>query len=149
MGYTNYHQAAEATRDIAKDARKIVDTAQSEGVGIFGPDGTGEPIITAKEIAFNGDVTQDFDHETFGLYAPDHEMHGHPLAGFTKTAHKPYDAAVIAVLISTYLRTGLESSCDNGGDADSEEITNGINLFERAVRPLTPPERKAVKRMYS
>lgn len=149
MGYTNYYRGAVATAEIAEDARKIIETAQADGIGIFGPLGTGEPIITATEIEFNGDASQDLDHETFGLYTEGHEMFGHPLAWFTKTARKPYDAAVVAVLISANLRSGQETTCDNARDADSEEIVNGINLFEKAVRPLTDAERKSIKEMYS
>lgn len=147
MGYTNYHRGAVATPEIAEDARKIVATAQSEGIDLYGPDGTGEPVITATEIAFNGDASQDLDYETFGLYSEGHELHGHPLTGFTKTARMPYDAAVVAVLISAHLRTGSGASCDNV--ADSEEVRSGISLFEKAVRPLTNDERKSIEEMYS
>lgn len=149
MGYTNHHRGAVATAEIAEDVRKIVATAQADGIGIFGPDGNGEPIISATEISFNGDASECLDYETFGLYAEEHELHGHPLTGFTKTSRMPYDAAVVASLISARLRTGRASSCDNGGMADSEEITNGITLFEKAVRPLTDAERKSIKEMYS
>lgn len=149
MGYTNYHGGAVATAEIAEDVRKIVATAQMDGVGIFGPDGNGEPIITATEISFNGDASECLDHDTFGLYAEGHELHGHPLTTFTKTNRRPYDAAVVASLISARLRTGREATCDNGGRADSEEVTDGINLFEKAVRPLTDAERKNIEEMYS
>lgn len=149
MGYTNHHQGAVATAEIAEDVRKIVATAQADGIGIFGPDGNGEPIISATEISFNGDASECLDYETFGLYAEEHELHGHPLTGFTKTDRMPYDAAVVAVLISAHLRTGAGSTCDNGRDADTEEITNGISLFEKAVRPLTDGERQSVREMHS
>lgn len=149
MGYTNYHRGTVATAEIAEDARKIVATAQSEGIGIHGPNGAGEPIISATEISFNGDASECLDYETFGIYAEEHELHDHPLTGFTKTDRMPYDAAVVAVLIAAHLRTGAGASCDNGGDADSEEIMNGISLFEKAVRPLTDAERKNIEEMYS
>lgn len=147
MGYTNYHRGVTPTREIAEDARKIIATAQGDGIAICGPAGKGEPVLTAQEISFNGDASKDQDYESFTLYAEDHPHSGTPLSQFCKTGHRPYDAAVIATLVSAFIREQQSSSSDGKFGLD-KEIAAGIALFERAVRPLTAEERVDVEAMF-
>lgn len=96
MGYTNYFNTE---KTITADARAkmvtFVNTAITliPDIKICGWDGKGEPTITNKSIMFNGDEAEGLDHETFSLYGDGKTFN------FTKTACKPYDVLVKAVLM--------------------------------------------------
>lgn len=112
MGYTHYwyrpvnnagsdHQYAELRMDTAR----IITTAINQGIEVRGPFGVGQPEFSGERFAFNGSVEDDQWHETFSWKR-------YPKLGgwetgdetketfdFCKTAYKPYDAVVTAVLI--------------------------------------------------
>jgi hypothetical protein len=84
------------------------------GCRICGPEGSGEPIVTADCVSFNGDAearTQgpwgrdDLSHESFDLprTLDPADYRGKPRRGryfqFCKTARKPYDVLVTAALV--------------------------------------------------
>jgi len=79
-------------------------------IKICGGDGTGKPTFNKEMIYFNGDATHDLDHETFLIEPKKKEW------DFCKTAHKPYDLLVCAVLIAAHEHLGYEVSSD--GDLD-------------------------------
>ena len=60
---------------------------------LCGGNGEGEPVFDPNGIIFNGDDSIDLAHETFAVYPK-------PFNDFCKTARKPYDLMVCAVLLS-------------------------------------------------
>lgn len=101
---------------------------------ICGGDGTGEPEITEKRIAFNGTDEGDLGHETLGFNA----VRVLPYAGAAqdrlgwdccKTAHKPYDVVVTAALTFLYADWDFDVSSD--GDVGDWEA--GVKLAEEAL----------------
>ena len=116
MGYTHYwaydpnaDEWNDAFDDIADDVRAIADLTGIALIEYWQAETGSGPIITGTEIRFNG-AGKD-GHEDFELLSagPDaaaalvrcHEIHGFQgyLWTFGKTARKPYDAIVCAVLI--------------------------------------------------
>lgn len=96
--------------NLALDTKRIIDEATKQGIVICGGTGEGKPEFTEGSFSLNGDATQGLDHETFfweGLpeqpewqtkhYA--NTEHKNDIFDFCKTAHKPYDAVVTAVLL--------------------------------------------------
>ena len=110
MGYTHYVRrpvknagSAYFYAKLALDAKRLCDFANANGIRIRNGMGEGEPEFTEFHFSINGDASQGLDHETFfwaGI--PEHpewrkgEKH---YFDFCKTAMKPYDAAVTAILI--------------------------------------------------
>jgi hypothetical protein len=97
---------------------------------IKGGDGTGRPEIGNDRIVFNGDGTKDEDHETMCL-----ERQGGGF-NFCKTARKPYDRYVKAVLVvaNYYAPGALKVTCD--GDNEPDCWTEGVAIAKQYV-PLT------------
>jgi hypothetical protein len=89
---------------------------------IKGGNGTGRPIIDNSDIVFNGDNSKNEDHGTFRL-----SKNGNGF-NFCKTARKPYDRFVKAVLIvaNFYAPGALEVSCD--GDDEPDCWTEGLQI---------------------
>ena len=110
MGYTHYFENKGHKDDqknflkVLAEAKKLYESLpeHSESAGgyssddplkICGCDGEGEPEFEVDCICFNGDASVNLDHEGF-LVIPE------PFNDFCKTARKPYDLLVCAVLIS-------------------------------------------------
>jgi hypothetical protein len=89
---------------------------------VKGGSGTGRPIIDNSDIIFNGDATKEEDHETFHL-----QKNGSGFQ-FCKTARKPYDRYVKAVLVvaNFYAPGALKVSCD--GDDEPDCWTEGVRI---------------------
>ena len=109
MGYTHYWSYDEnfnrqrLSRALL-DTAKIVKAVRERGIVLCGGLGEGEPDISEWGILLNGDKSQELDHETF-MFPMDKELvveakalHG-GLWDFCKTARKPYDLAVCAILL--------------------------------------------------
>lgn len=138
MGYTHYWEGSEVDEQAVKEAENII---KSSGVTIKGWDGEEDPVVTVGEIRINGDASMDHDHETFHV--------GHGLnAGFEfcKTARKPYDRVVGAILIALFVRDEV-TDLSSDGYYDEQEWQEAISLFEEAVRPLTDEEHEELKRI--
>jgi hypothetical protein len=126
MGYTHYWEhgpiARTVFRDLADDARRIVDMARSAGYTVAGPMGTGEPKFDDFGISLNGSQDLWEDHETFELTpnATDFD--------FCKTARKPYDAVVCAILLRASLRVPGFIVKSNG-DIDGDDWAEGRLLY--------------------
>jgi len=112
MGYTHYYSFVPASPEfrsafpqLLADTRQILDDLTAKGVPTAGPMGDGQPMLTANVIAFNGVGPED-DYESFALetgqdpsiarHAPDGQTF---VWTFCKTARRPYDLAVAAVLL--------------------------------------------------
>ena len=96
---------------------------------VKGGDGTGRPCIDNTDIIFNGDGSKEEDHETFRL-----EKNGNGF-NFCKTARKPYDRFVKAMLVvANYFAPGaLEVTCD--GDDEPDCWTEGVRIAEIYAKP--------------
>lgn len=122
MGYTHYYYKDEEEHDqetwnsFLKDVKKIVKNLPEHSTSsggyhskdpliIAGWDGEGKPSFTKNMIKFNGGGG--FDHETFSIYRVVDEQERERARNlgrkdffeFCKTARKPYDLLVQAVLI--------------------------------------------------
>jgi hypothetical protein len=95
MGYTHYWKSAGFTpaqwKTLQFAARVIAERSKAAGAPLAGWAGKGQPTINGKAIRLNGVDPDSF--ETFAL---------EPRASrfsFCKTGRRPYDAAVVALLI--------------------------------------------------
>lgn len=142
MGYTHYFPGLTATPAVIADARTIIDASL---VTICGPLGQGLPILDeADGILLNGFEAADEDYETFhlrGTVEPEYPE----LSAFCKTAHKPYDVVVTAILISAAVHSLEDSQGQVRSDGRWDNWAAGVELFEQAVRPMTVDERIALE----
>jgi hypothetical protein len=110
MGYTHYWYRppaieAAAFARITADVRRLLPALADRQVRLAGPDGTGAPIVTAEDIAFNGLTARNEDGEAFWFpRVRDPRMWERPgpdgrFFAFCKTGRAPYDLAVQATLI--------------------------------------------------
>lgn len=109
MGYTHYWTDRGQGHEIPPEAvtliRKITEEAHRQGLIQREHDDPRPPIVTAREVRFNG--VGEEGHETFCF------MPGEQSFCFCKTARKPYDAIVMRVLLVLgYHRPGLEIRSD-------------------------------------
>ena len=96
---------------------------------IKGADGTGEPLFCPYDgIIFNGDSSIDMDHETLCLIPFDTDN----LNFFCKTARKPYDLLVKAVLISAKRHFGKNMTLDSDGEISDWKET--IQLYQDTLK---------------
>ena len=138
MGYTHYFEGLTATAEVIADARNIIDASP---VTVCGPGGQGLPQLDAADgIWLNGFEAADEDYETFFLRGTDEPEHPE-LGAFCKTGRRPYDVVVTAILISAALHVGSTVRSDGRWD----NWGAGVDLFERAVRPLTEDEKIALE----
>ena len=109
---------------LSKEAARVASIAWSEdlaGAGIcFEYDEPEkDPEFTAELIRFNGKSGE--GHETFLLTADPSDFN------FCKTAQKPYDIVVVAILCLLAHRTNVEVSSDGG----ISDWTDGLALAQR------------------
>jgi hypothetical protein len=142
MGYTHYFPGLTATAEVIADARKII--AESP-VTICGPDGQGLPVLNeAKGIRLNGFEADGEAYETFHLPGTKPPRYA-DMWTFCKTEQKPYDVVVTAILIAAAVRSPELAAEALGSDGDWDDWTDGVDLFERSVRPLTEDEKIALE----
>jgi hypothetical protein len=143
MGYTHYWtQLRDFTGDewdeLCRDVRLILkDVQHVQGVALaaeWDEAGT-QPEVTGDKIRFNG--IGDDGHETFYIERvrrlEDYQTPGRLGWAFCKTAQKPYDLAVVAIL--AYLES---ISADGKGfsvssDGDGQDWLEGVELAKRAL----------------
>lgn len=120
MGYSHYYENFSKLPDEAVDAIKGVFTENAEIVQREYDDPT-TPLVTNDTVRFNG--VGDDGYETFLL-----EGSGW---NFCKTANKPYDKVVVAVLCicDNYLEDFCWSS-----DGGFEELKEGISLAKQYIK---------------
>lgn len=139
MGYTHYwtqrrgytaeqwEQICEDVAVILKDAQHVQGIALGDGVGEVGS----SPVISGGCIHFNG-IAGD-SHETFKIYRkrPKKEPYQSRCGSdFCKTARKPYDLAVTAILC--YLATVAESHSVSS-DGHGKDWIAGLEEAKRAL----------------
>lgn len=151
MGYTHYFPGLKTNEIFAEGVRDIVAAAEELGIKVCGADGYGEPIVTGDLIALNGDAESGLDYESFVIDGEDG-------FSFCKTARRPYDAVVTAILICAIVGEfdGCEGIATDGGwddwvspgrhDGTGESRPNGFEVYERAFgERLTDAEIARVK----
>ena len=134
MGYTHYFQQKLPVTEqqwlkITKAASAIIDEAIKRGIPLAyeWDEPHFAPSVTPVLIRFNG--IGDDGHETF-LLARDSEP-GRTAGDkyrfqFCKTAHKPYDIAVVAILTLCHRYTN--GAWDIGSDGEPDEWKDGVAL---------------------
>jgi hypothetical protein len=138
MGYTHYWTPKQTSekkfKEFSETCKKLHDNLpeRSESAGdyfndkpivIKGWDGTGEPIFDEKQVRFNGDESENLNHETFAIDFPDTDWN------FCKTARKPYDLLVSACLLAAKQILGYEIS----SDGDMEDWKPAIEFYNSVV----------------
>jgi hypothetical protein len=152
MGYTHYwYQKRDFTREewkqiaVTSRAVSLISThgADSPPITIRGWDGTGKAQFTNDEITFNGDRDNAEDHETFRLNRVMPDLTTQPWrveAGKTdyfascKTAQKPYDILVCAVLLIA--KHVAPTAIDYSSDGDKEEWRGAELLANKTLPPV-------------
>lgn len=138
MGYTHYwtvkRNIPKATwATITTDVRAIVKHAIENHIGLVVESDSNEaPEITEEHFCFNG--AGDAGHETFFvsrvIRAPEYQD-DNPKWTFCKTAQKPYDIAVTAIL--AYLDSIHPGLYVVTSDGDLHEWSPGIALARAAL----------------
>lgn len=137
MGYSHRFRNAVATAEVIDDANAILSLTSVE---VAGPAGTGSPELSLSDgILLNGSAAKNEDYETFHLVGTNGDEYGG--SWFCKTARRPYDEVVTAILVSAFLHTGAGVTTDGTW----ENWQPGIALYEMAVRPLTEDEKIALE----
>lgn len=130
MGYTHYWDQSRALTDeewaqVLDATGKIVKAANKRGIVLGNWLGEHAPVVTGNEVAFNGDAACGHDHESFVIKQKDAEW------TFCKTARKPYDLAVTAVL--AYLASAHHSVFSVSSDGGAAEWEDGCMLASEAL----------------
>lgn len=144
MGYTHYiyrpvknSGSAYFYGKLALDAKKLCDHANANGIRIRNGEGLGEPEFTEGSFAINGDAKafnngRDLAHETFywaGIpEQPEHRKVESDYFSFCKTAYKPYDAVVTAILIRA--KTIYGDCVRISSDGDWQEWQAGREMYQ-------------------
>jgi len=146
MGYTHYFTRDERNvgsrfmfTQLSEDAKRIIQQAQTEGIEVCGWNGKGKPEFTEDYFSLNGTEVGGYDHETFRWEAtptqPEWhkeyfggENERHDIPEFCKTAYKPYDAVVTAILIRAKVIYGQLIRI--GSDGSWDEWETGRDLYE-------------------
>lgn len=149
MGYTHYFNLGKKPTqkkwDVFTKECKVLhdnlpDHTNSAGgfyedhlIIIRGGNGFDKPEITNDHILFNGDGSQDLDHETFYLEKT--------CSDFCKTARKPYDLLVFACLISANRNVGLlfgsDGFTDYKGVKHCKDLLPAMNYYNETIKPET------------
>lgn len=113
MGYTHYYRGPVVlSPTVLVQVKAIIKVARGQDIHIRGGSGTGRPTVTANEIRLNGNAVEDLDYETF-MVTPEGKR------SFCKTARRPYDAVVGAILILlSETNVDFTVSSDGGWDGD-------------------------------
>jgi len=147
MGYTHYYTPKAATdskwekfvttcKTLHKNLPKTTNTAggyhENDKLVICGGIGTGLPQIDINGVIFNGNKDKGLDHETLWIKKDELDW------SFTKTARKPYDLLVCAVLIAANEILGYDIS----SDGDFEDWKPAINYYLRTIYSEMPKDKE-------
>ena len=139
MGYTHYWSMSrdftdKEWRDITVAARRIVNYAQSaRGIALSKEyDINRIPVIGSTQIRFNGygEEGHETSHLTRKVGEPPEYRIGQPDFQFCKTARKPYDDAVVAILL--FARHTAPDVISWSSDGWLAEHADGLDLLGKA-----------------
>lgn len=137
MGFTRYFfrpavLAKEGFTLFAAEVQTIFAAAEAMGITLAGGHGEGKAEADAEGVWFNGsaELREDFEtlyiaQEESGRVDADGLIHG-----FCKTERRPYDAAVVAVLLSLKHHFPMVRFESDGGP---EDLAQGVALYEQAT----------------
>ena len=139
MGYTHYTYrpvknagSAYFYGKLALDAKKLCDYANANGIRIRNGEGLGEPEFTEFNFSINGDDGRDLAHETFywaGIPERSEWRKGESdYFSFCKTAYKPYDAVITAILIRA--KTIYGNCVRISSDGDWQDWQAGREMYQ-------------------
>ena len=124
MGYTHYWNhtgfSNEQWRLARKNAKKILEASSIPVWREYDEDAP--PVVSLKEIRFNG--IENTGHETFLI------SRFPTRSDFCKTARKPYDTIVVAIL---GMLSDINDEFNWGSDGDKEDHAEGIELYNKAL----------------
>ncbi len=136
MGYTHYWSIDQTGLQMSRDvnytqfsrlAEQIITTAETQGYVLA--DGLGEKIgaweVSGEMVRLNG--LGDNAHETFSIEKDSTDSGG----SFCKTARKPYDTVVTALLVALGHTYGTQASVATDGEPGDWEA--GMSLFTTAT----------------
>lgn len=135
IGYTHYYtpnknvDAATWSRFVGL-AREVFAKTEARGIKICGPMGEGPPIAEGDRVSFNGTDEGDLGHESCVI-----ERGG--AWTFCKTAQKPYDIAVVA-LLSIGETLGVLTARSDG---DAIEWQQGLELAREVLSATDLPRK--------
>ena len=136
MGYTHYWKGtvppASTSLLAAIDYIKTKVTMQPSGIALRDWNGSGDPVFTDTEISFNGDEDTeagDLSYETFAV-----TFGSSVVFNCCKTAKKPYDIAVVAILEALNLFSDNEFTWSS--DGEPEETLAGRTLAHDAIKSI-------------
>jgi hypothetical protein len=128
---------------LALDAKKIIEQAERDGIRIRDAEGENEPEFNEARFGINGDASAfsgegrgDLAHESFiweGIPTISEWRKDEPTTfDFCKTAYKPYDAVVTAILIRAKHIYGSCVEISSDGDWDSnEQFSDGYGSWAK------------------
>ena len=144
MGYTHYTYrpvknagSAYFYGKLALDAKKLCDYANANGIRIRNGEGLDEPEFTEFNFSINGDAEafdngRDLAHETFywaGIPEQSEWRKGESdYFSFCKTAYKPYDAVITAILIRA--KTIYGDCVRISSDGDWQDWQAGREMYQ-------------------
>ncbi len=151
MGYTNYWDQHRDFTDqewatMMKCADWVVQEADRRGVVLRGWDGTSVPKVTTSDIGFNGNGDTGDDYETFLLekkqaekdnWTSQEDYNREGATVFCKTAKKPYDAVVVAMLViaKTIAPNALDIRSDGGDEVFNLNIDPAVRrIIKRGTK---------------
>jgi hypothetical protein len=136
---------------LALDAKKIIAEGERDGIRIRNAYGEGEPEFNEARFAINGDAShyvegRDLAHETFcweGIPSISEWRKDEPETfDFCKTAYKPYDVVVTAILIRA--KTIYGDCVKISSDGDWQEWQAGREMYEKVFGEIAEcPFKKA------
>ena len=145
MGYTHYWYRNEdgvseadtftAYFVFADMARQILETAQKQGIELA--DANGERLgvwqVNGETVSFNGFSEEAHESFVWERVCPEPQDYVKDGAyfNFCKTAQKPYDAVVTAVLLA--VRQAYGDTVRIASDGGFFEWKDGVRLFEEAT----------------
>jgi hypothetical protein len=130
MGYQKRAFTESEWLKVMMTAREVINSLPKDM--IMGGNGTGYPITNKDEICFNGNEIDDQYHETFHITKAKYADFN-----FCKTASKPYDVAVVAVLcLVEHIAPGV---LNIGSDGNSKDWAAGLALAQKIVPEVKLP----------
>lgn len=122
MGYTHYWSGwLTVSAELIEDVQRLIDAS---GIAIADGQGSGQPVLLERDhIALNGFGEE--GHETLWL---EHGVNHKSAGSFCKTARKPYDRVVAAVLLRAEWRS-QRFYIRSDGDWNEEEWVAARQLY--------------------
>lgn len=128
MGYTHYFETKNDMNQkrwnevFIPGVKRIIACAEKKGIKLCGPLGEFNtvPEYTNNRITFNGDENE--AHETMSIERKRNDFY------FCKTAQKPYDEVVVAVILFTAIVFPSAFSWSSDGDSENGDFDTGRAL---------------------